>query len=131
MNFWLKLKSKPEFKSQTQIKKKTSHTMVRRKYLINLIALYGLINTINSANGELFFMIKIMWYRNLLLSSCITGDHYLLCPSEENGWKTVKWFKKFSNRKTGSKNQLITNKTCLWGRKLVCLSVFVLIFNYS
>lgn len=28
--------------------------MVRRKYLINLIALYGLINAINSANGELF-----------------------------------------------------------------------------
>lgn len=30
--------------------------MARRKYLINLIALYGLINAITSANGELILI---------------------------------------------------------------------------
>lgn len=40
--------------------------MVRRKYLINLIALYGLINAINSANGKLLSLEDVTVF--LLLS---------------------------------------------------------------
>lgn len=85
--------------------------MVRRKYLIKLIALYGLINTINSANGKLFSMIP-----QSSTSLCNIGDRCLFCPSEENYWNTVKWFKNISNEKNGIEEQI--------DNELVIASVF-------
>lgn len=72
--------------------------MVRRKYLINLIALYGLINTINSANGELSFNNEVsrenvdtVWFAifrfGCFFSRALT-DHRLSLPfvSIEREW---------------------------------------------
>lgn len=63
--------------------------MIQRKYLLSLIALYGLINTINSANGKLMKISLEKSYdtvRFAIFECFLDRDHRcLLCPTKENG----------------------------------------------